>query len=152
MKFNSKYNLYVSKDGLCFKVKNDKLVYLKPHTQNGYERLWCGLVHRIVYETYVGEITDGMQIDHINDIRNDNRVENLQALTPLENLRKAHLGKKKSEETRRKMSEYQRGSKHPWTTINNKTRTFKQSDESKKKIGESMRKYWEEKRKCRKQD
>ena len=99
MKFNSKYNIYVSKDGLCFRVKHDKLVYIKPTIQNGYERIHWGLVHRIVYETFVGEIPQGYHIDHINNIRTDNRVENLQALTPLDNERKTHKGRKISEET-----------------------------------------------------
>ena len=42
-------------------------------------------VHRLVYETFVGEIPQGYELDHINTIRDDNRVENLRAVTPKEN-------------------------------------------------------------------
>ena len=37
MKFNSKYNVYVSKDGMIYYVKNDKLVL---RTQNAQKRLY----------------------------------------------------------------------------------------------------------------
>ncbi|MGL4507581.1 MAG: HNH endonuclease signature motif containing protein [Aeromonas sobria] len=33
--------------------------------------------HRIVYEMHFGRIPDGAEIDHINGIRHDNRIENL---------------------------------------------------------------------------
>lgn len=38
-------------------------------------------VHRIVYEKFVGPLIDGLVIDHINNIRHDNRPENLQQVT-----------------------------------------------------------------------
>ena len=46
-------------------------------------------VHRFVYECYHGIIPDGLVIDHINDDRIDNRLCNLQLLTPQENSIKA---------------------------------------------------------------
>ena len=42
-------------------------------------------IHRVVYETFVGPIPEGFVVDHINDIKSDNRLENLQLLTPKEN-------------------------------------------------------------------
>ena len=42
-------------------------------------------VHRLVYETFFGEIPEGMVIDHINGIRDDNRIENLRCITQSEN-------------------------------------------------------------------
>lgn len=36
--------------------------------------------HRIIYEMHHGPIPNGMEIDHINGIRDDNRVENLRAI------------------------------------------------------------------------
>lgn len=36
------------------------------------------LVHRLVMETFVGPIPEGKTVDHINRIRDDNRLENLQ--------------------------------------------------------------------------
>ena len=46
-------------------------------------------VHRFIWECYNGIIPEGKQIDHINDIRDDNRLCNLQLLTPKENSKKA---------------------------------------------------------------
>jgi len=42
-------------------------------------------VHRLVWEKFRGEIPTHLEIDHINDDRGDNRLENLQLLTPSEN-------------------------------------------------------------------
>lgn len=53
-------------------------------------------VHRLMYETFVGSIPDGMQINHINHKKDDNRLENLELVTASDNQRKARLyhGKK----------------------------------------------------------
>ena len=42
-------------------------------------------VHRIVWETFNGTIPAGMEIDHINAIRDDNRLDNLRVVTSKEN-------------------------------------------------------------------
>ena len=41
--------------------------------------------HRIVWEKHNGPIPKGMQIDHINRVRDDNRIENLRLVTPQQN-------------------------------------------------------------------
>lgn len=38
-------------------------------------------VHRLVYEVFVESIPDGMEVDHINTVCCDNRVENLRVVT-----------------------------------------------------------------------
>lgn len=95
MKFNAKYNRYVSKDGLVYRLKDGVLQLCKHHHNNvGY--VLCTvqgdkrhvLAHRIVYETFHGEIPEGYEIDHINSVRDDNRLCNLQLLTHTENLKK----------------------------------------------------------------
>jgi len=41
--------------------------------------------HRRIWEDHFGPIPKGMKIDHINGIRDDNRIENLQMLTNKQN-------------------------------------------------------------------
>lgn len=43
-------------------------------------------MHRIVYESFHGPIPDGLEINHKNGIRDDNRPENLEAVTHGENM------------------------------------------------------------------
>lgn len=42
-------------------------------------------VHRLVMETFVGKVPEGLEINHKNGVKNDNRLENLEYLTPEEN-------------------------------------------------------------------
>jgi hypothetical protein len=46
------------------------------------------LVHNVITLCYLGEKPQGYQTDHINSIRTDNRVENLQYITPQQNMQK----------------------------------------------------------------
>lgn len=43
-------------------------------------------VHRLVWETFNGPIPRGFQINHKNSIRDDNRLENLEVVTPKQNM------------------------------------------------------------------
>lgn len=43
------------------------------------------LVHRLMYEAFVGPIPAGMHVRHYNDTRGDNRLSNLDIGTPKEN-------------------------------------------------------------------
>lgn len=54
--------------------------YIKVRFEN---RLY--LAHRIIWESVMGRIPEGMQIDHINHNRSDNRMENLRLVTHIEN-------------------------------------------------------------------
>lgn len=70
-----------------------KEIQLKQHADNkGYLRVklykdgnceTCK-VHRLVAQTFLGDITD-KEIDHINTIKTDNRVENLKIVSSKEN-------------------------------------------------------------------
>ncbi len=46
-------------------------------------------VHRIVFETFLGPIPAGLQINHKNGVKDDNRLENLEVCTQSENMRHA---------------------------------------------------------------
>jgi hypothetical protein len=72
----------------------DKLKKLKSKTGgyyiinvNGENRYW----HRMVYEKFINVIPNGMEVDHINNIRDDNRIENLQLLTHQKNSSKKSI-------------------------------------------------------------
>ena len=90
-----KTELKVFRDGrLQFFIKGGKVWKDKKGSNNGYGYLITKLngklvlVHTIIALCYLGERPEGKQIDHINSIRNDNRVENLQYITASENIMK----------------------------------------------------------------
>ena len=69
--------------------------------KHGYVELWNGerhvLAHRVVWEFVHGAIPAGMQINHKNGVKTDNRIQNLELVTPSENHIHAHrLGLKRS--------------------------------------------------------
>ena len=92
------YDLYASD-------KNGEFIHItKKVTSKGYKRgngyMQCNVrkyggrfkryyVHRFVFECFNGLIPEGKVIDHINDDRKDNRLCNLQLLTPQENCKKS---------------------------------------------------------------
>lgn len=96
MKYNSKYNVYVSKDGVVCKLVGrwrDNTKHLEPasvHDNHGYCKItgkhWSRPLHCIVWETFVGEIPEGMQINHIDGNKHNNCLENLELVTPHENM------------------------------------------------------------------
>lgn len=92
MKYNDKYDLYIDDDLVIYYLdkKNDKLMQKSIcKTRSGYLQVCTKIgkksVHRIIWESFKGEISEGMEIDHINAIRDDNRLENLRLVTHKEN-------------------------------------------------------------------
>ena len=94
----------VSKDGRVLSLKNSEPIILKNQTRlKGYKfvNLREGKisklidVHRLVLMAFVGMPSDKMECDHINRVRDDNRLENLRWVTKIENeankLRKKQL-------------------------------------------------------------
>lgn len=94
---------YASKEGNILSLKQKKPRVVKPFINNaGYKcvSMWnkskdvkyC--VHAIIADTFLGERQCGYQVDHIDNDKLNNRLDNLQYLTRLENSRKANCGSK----------------------------------------------------------
>lgn len=96
-------NYYVSNTGNIYsshRIENGEYKLVKPSkNKSGY--LYANIfsspqkrsslrIHRLVYQAFVGCIPDGFVIDHKNGDKKDNRIENLQILTPQENTLKYH--------------------------------------------------------------
>lgn len=75
------------------RVRSRKNRILKFRIVSGYFRLKLSknnkvkdfFVHRLVWEAFNGPIPKGMQVNHINEDKTDNRLENLNLMTPKEN-------------------------------------------------------------------
>ena len=71
-------------NGLIRKQKKDRYGYMViSMSRDGVKK--HPSVHRLVWEAFHGPIPDGMQIDHINTVRDDNRLENLRTVSPKDN-------------------------------------------------------------------
>lgn len=89
----NKYEVY--EDGKIWSYKTNK--FLKPETStSGYQQVMLSdnegnikmyQVHRVVYQAVTGEpIPSGLEVNHINENKSDNRFENLNLLTHKENI------------------------------------------------------------------
>jgi len=54
-----------------------------PLTKDGKMKMY--LVHRLVYESFVGQIPDDMQVNHLDEVKTNNSLSNLKLTTPSEN-------------------------------------------------------------------
>lgn len=75
------------------RVRGPRVMLKLQHDKDGYPIFiaWRGTrdaktyklhkVHRAVLQTFVGEIPEGMQVNHINGVKHDNRLENLELVT-----------------------------------------------------------------------
>lgn len=136
MKFNERYNCYVSKNGLVYRYdkRKDKLKllsqcackqnskYMRVGVIDSHDnKMHSVKVHRLVYMTFVGEIPEGMQIDHIDGDKSNNNLDNLRCVSPKENSNNPNtiwklkgenngmFGRHHSIESRRKMSINRKG-------------------------------------------
>lgn len=66
-----------------------KPIKIKNNKKENYMRVTLGnkscLVHILVYKAFYGEIPEGMQVNHINKHKSDNRAININLMTPKEN-------------------------------------------------------------------
>lgn len=76
-------------NGIWMKPKVNLRGYVVICLRNGGKRGKYCLVHRLVLLTYIGEPEQGLQCNHKNGIKIDNRLENLEWVTHTANIRHA---------------------------------------------------------------
>lgn len=78
--------------GTVWSYKRNK--YIGTKGKNGYLRVgmysddgkeWRVDIHRVIWVAVNGEIPEGMQVNHINENKDDNSISNLNLMTPKEN-------------------------------------------------------------------
>lgn len=128
-------NVRNDKTGKILKPQSNGQGYLKVRLYNGSgDDYIIKPVHRLVayaFQEICGEYSEGLQVDHINTVRNDNRAVNLRWVTPTENRlnpitndkfkesvsgeKHWMYGKHHTDETKMKMSENHKGIPGFWT-------------------------------------
>lgn len=79
------HNYKIDKDGyleVCFSI-----------FENGKQKRIYRRLHRVIWETFNGDILNGLTVDHIDANKKNNSLNNLRLLTRSENSRIANLGK-----------------------------------------------------------
>lgn len=125
------YSSYtIGNKGTINGIKRDNIGYTKP---DGYRYAYVKgvgwrYVHRLVYETFIGAVPDGLEINHKDGNKLNNALDNLEAITHQENIKHSYkvlkrkivkgkdhwnYGKKVPQEVRKRMSDAKKGTKHP---------------------------------------
>ena len=92
-------NYAASRNGDVINVKTKRIMNIKKRV-NSYllftiynkklEKPFTYLQHRFVYEVFRGPIPKCFEVDHVNNNKTDNRIKNLQLLTPRQNSEKSN--------------------------------------------------------------
>lgn len=87
----------VSKNGSVFSTKTNKIIKAHSNSRSGYMYVMIMdngkkknvALHRMVYESHVGEISEGMTIDHIDGNKLNNSYSNLEQVSFRENIERS---------------------------------------------------------------
>lgn len=93
-KYIPNYSSYVvlPNEGLVYSLKNNKFIGSKNH--NGYWKCslhsdnnerWNTIIHRVIWTAVNGDIPDGLEVNHIDENKTNNSIDNLNLLTHTEN-------------------------------------------------------------------
>lgn len=93
--------LIVGRRGEVLRGSRDRLGYVQIDVGTpGFRRFQ--MAHRIVWESVHGPVPDGFELNHINGVKDDNRIANLELVTRGENIAHAYrLGLRSSMKGRR---------------------------------------------------
>lgn len=91
IKYNEKYDRWVTDDGLVYREdKQHNRILCKPTLSHGYLRLKINktsvAVHRMVWETFNGDIPKDFVIDHLDTDKTNNKLKNLKCCTTFDNI------------------------------------------------------------------
>ena len=88
----SDYEIYPEK-GKIWSYKRNKFVgaknkngYWKCNLTNDNGEIWKGGLHRFIWFAVNGEIPEGMQVNHIDENKNNNSISNLNLMSPKDNI------------------------------------------------------------------
>lgn len=107
---------YRKRKEIIIGIKTNNKYHSVSLSKNGIKKPY--LVHRLVAETFIENKEQKLEVNHINGIKSDNRVENLEWVTRIENsihswnngLSKPYwTGKQRSDETILKISATKKG-------------------------------------------
>lgn len=117
MLYNEKYKCWVSKEGFVYTLNGvynqtgyhgDGTLKIRKPYKRGLYYYWKGIsLHRLVWETFNGEIPTDMEIDHIDRDKSNNKLSNLRCVSHKENCQNRE--NKVSEQTKQKISKSKKG-------------------------------------------